>query len=66
MKAFKPDGSRWFAPTALEVMTAWLEQPELLDWLARTRAPWEVHYTDLSELWLDVGAFLDACDGTRQ
>lgn len=34
MKAFKPDGSRWFAPTALEVMTAWLEQPQLLEWLA--------------------------------
>ena len=34
MKAFKPDGSRWFAPTALEVMTAWLDEPELQRWLA--------------------------------
>ena len=35
MKAFKPDGSRWFAPTASEVMDRWLAQPELLDWLER-------------------------------
>ena len=34
MKAFKPDGSRWFTPTALEVMTDWLEQPQLREWLA--------------------------------
>lgn len=36
MKAFKPDGSRWFSETPAEVMDRWLEDPELQDWFART------------------------------
>ena len=33
MKAYKPDGSRWFASSALDLMTAWLLDPELQLWL---------------------------------
>lgn len=36
MKATKPDGSRWFRPTASEIMDHWLEQPDLQSWLTRT------------------------------
>lgn len=45
MKAFKPDGSRWFAPTPVEVMDRWLEDPELQDWFARM-----IEMTDLAEV----------------
>lgn len=36
VKAFKSDGSRWFARTASEVMAAWLEQNDLRRWLECT------------------------------
>lgn len=36
MKAFKPNGTRWFSPTTVEVMDRWLADRELLGWFART------------------------------
>ena len=38
MKAFKPDGSRWFSRTTVEIMTEWLEDPDLLLWLGSARS----------------------------
>jgi hypothetical protein len=36
VKARKPDGTRWFTPTTVELMDRWLAEPQLLDWLRRT------------------------------
>lgn len=54
MKACKPDGSRWFAPTAQELMDRWLEEPQLLDWLRRTVSLEPVDPRELDQLLIDA------------